>query len=72
MPIERAQMRLKLTLPSKEAKKIKEKLKPLLSTIDSEEWDMDLELVRTWGPLNVTILLNCVIDLFVYFLHSEF
>lgn len=46
MPIERAQMRLKLTLPSKDAKKIKEKLKPLLSTIDSEEWDMDLELVR--------------------------
>ncbi|XP_020914822.1 ribosome maturation protein SBDS-like [Exaiptasia diaphana] len=50
MPIERAQMRLKLILPSKDAKRIKEKLKPLLSTIDSEDWDMDLEIVCLVDP----------------------
>lgn len=51
MPIERAQMRLKLILPTKDAKRIKEKLKPLLSTVDSEEWDMDFEMVTTNGCL---------------------
>ncbi|KAK3751515.1 hypothetical protein QZH41_019092, partial [Actinostola sp. cb2023] len=50
MPIERAQMRLKLILPSKDAKRIKEKLKPMLSTIESEEWDVDLEMVCLVDP----------------------
>jgi ribosome maturation protein SDO1 len=46
MQIERAQMRLRLVLPGKDAKKVQEKLKPLLSSVESEEWDRDLEMVR--------------------------
>ena len=54
MEIERAQMRLRLFVPSKEAKRIQEKLKPNISVIESEDWQGgDLEMVRTiigsWG-----------------------
>lgn len=45
MEIERAQMRLRIVLPQKEAKKIKEKVKDLSAVIESERWDGDLELV---------------------------
>jgi ribosome maturation protein SDO1 len=38
MPIERAQMRLKLYLPVKEGKKIKEKLAKLWSNMESDEF----------------------------------
>ncbi|XP_031558266.1 ribosome maturation protein SBDS-like [Actinia tenebrosa] len=50
MQIERAQMRLRLVLPAKDAKKVQEKLKSLLSSIESEEWDTDLEMVCLVDP----------------------
>lgn len=39
-------MRLRLVLPAKEAKRLKEKLKPLLQVVESEDFDEDLEMVR--------------------------
>lgn len=53
MEIQRAHMRLRLVLPAKEAKKLKEKLKPLLQVVESEDFDEDLEMVR-----NTSIILN--------------
>lgn len=53
MQIERTQMRLRLVLPSKDAKRVQEKLKPLLSSVESEEWDSDLEMVRYWVIVKV-------------------
>jgi ribosome maturation protein SDO1 len=38
MPIERARMRLKIKLPSKEARHVREKILQLL-TVEEEEWD---------------------------------
>lgn len=47
MEIERAQMRLRLIIPSREAKKVHEKLRPHISTVESEDWQGgDLEMVR--------------------------
>lgn len=46
MEIQRAHMRLRLVLPAKEAKKLKEKLKPLLQVVESEDFDEELEMVR--------------------------
>lgn len=46
-------MRLRLVLPAKEAKRLKEKLKPLLQVVESEDFDEDLEMVR-----NTKIILN--------------
>ena len=47
MPIERARMRLKLQLPSREARHIREKIIKLL-TIEDEEWSGgEMELVRS-------------------------
>lgn len=49
MEIQRAHMRLRLVLPAKEAKRLKEKLKPLLQVVESEEFDEDLEMVsKSW------------------------
>lgn len=45
MQIQRAYMRLRLVLPGKEAKKLKEKLKPLLQVVESEDFDDQLEMV---------------------------
>lgn len=53
MEIQRAHMRLRLVLPAKEAKKLREKLKPLLQVVESEDFDEDLEMVR-----NTSIILN--------------
>ena len=39
-------MRLRLVLPAKEGKRLKEKLKPLLKVVESEDFDEQLEMVR--------------------------
>jgi ribosome maturation protein SDO1 len=48
MPIQRAQMRIRVTMPqSKEAKKLREKMTPLLATVEDEDFAGDeYELVR--------------------------
>lgn len=46
MEIQRAHMRLRLVLPAKEAKRLKEKLKPLLQVVETEDFDEELEMVR--------------------------
>nr|ACQ58627.1 Ribosome maturation protein SBDS [Anoplopoma fimbria] len=50
MEIQRAHMRLRLVLPAKEAKKLKEKLKPLLQVVESEDFDEQLEMVCLVDP----------------------
>lgn len=44
--IQRAHMRLRLVLPAKDGKRLKEKLKPLLKVVESEDFDDQLEMVR--------------------------
>ncbi|KAL7307548.1 hypothetical protein TKK_0000243 [Trichogramma kaykai] len=39
MPLERAQMRLKMSISGKEARKIREKLVKLIATIETEDWN---------------------------------
>ncbi|XP_033123238.1 ribosome maturation protein SBDS-like [Anneissia japonica] len=48
--IARAQMRLRISIPSREAKKIKERLTPMISTVESEEFEEELELVCLVDP----------------------
>uniref|UniRef100_A0A4W6CVU0 Ribosome maturation protein SBDS n=1 Tax=Lates calcarifer TaxID=8187 RepID=A0A4W6CVU0_LATCA len=50
MEIQRAHMRLRLVLPAKEAKRLKEKLKPLLQVVESEDFDEALEMVCLVDP----------------------
>ncbi|KAM4590605.1 ribosome maturation protein SBDS [Fundulus diaphanus] len=50
MEIQRAHMRLRLVVPAKEAKRLKEKLKPLLQVVESEEFDEELEMVCLVDP----------------------
>ena len=46
MPIERARMRLRVQLPSKEARHVREKILNML-TVEEEEWNVgNLEIVR--------------------------
>ncbi|XP_065075771.1 ribosome maturation protein SBDS [Ochlerotatus camptorhynchus] len=46
IPLERAKMRLKVTLPGKDAKRLKEKVTKLCSPVEGEEWEGD-KLVLT-------------------------
>ena len=55
MQIERAKMRLKLVLPTKEARRIRERVLPLI-TVEQEEWSVDLEIVSFVGQLVVICL----------------
>ncbi|XP_064612155.1 ribosome maturation protein SBDS-like [Liolophura sinensis] len=48
--IQRAQMRLRIALPAKDAKKLKEKIKKLASKVESEDFDDDYEVVILVDP----------------------
>eukprot|EP01135_Chromosphaera_perkinsii_P010582 Nk52_evm1s2175 gene=Nk52_evmTU1s2175 len=50
IPIERAQMRLMLTLPKKEAKATLESVRQHMASIEKEEWDGDLEVTCLIDP----------------------
>ncbi|XP_075051128.1 ribosome maturation protein SBDS [Mixophyes fleayi] len=50
MQIERAQMRLRFILPAKDGKRLKEKLKPLIKLVESEDFDQELEIVCLIDP----------------------
>jgi ribosome maturation protein SDO1 len=51
LPIERAEMKVRIDIPLKEAKKLKEKVHKLLKKIESEEFgDSSLEIVGTIDP----------------------
>lgn len=39
IPLERAQMRLKIVIPEKEARKLKDKIVKLITKLETEEWD---------------------------------
>nr|XP_057936606.1 ribosome maturation protein SBDS [Doryrhamphus excisus] len=50
MEIQRAHMRLRLRIPGKDAKRLKDKLKPLLQVVESEDFDEELEMVCLVDP----------------------
>ncbi|KAI7877182.1 Shwachman-Bodian-diamond syndrome protein [Lichtheimia hyalospora FSU 10163] len=52
LPIQRAQMRIRLTLPqTKEAKKLREKLHPMMTSIEDEDFDAgEYELIALVDP----------------------
>lgn len=45
IPIERAKMRVRITMPNKDGKKLKEKLLPLTDAVEDEDWSDEWELV---------------------------
>ena len=46
MAIDRARMRLRLVLPVREARKVREKIKSSLASVEQEDWTPDLEIVK--------------------------
>ena len=63
MDIERAKMRIRVTIPSKDAKKLKEKLTSLISSTEHEDWDADWVLVCTFS---VCVLYACPVSIHPY------
>lgn len=45
LPIARAQMRVRVTMSSKEGKRMKEKIMPLVTKVEDDEWTEEWELV---------------------------
>ena len=52
IPIERARMRLRITSASKDAKRFKDKLMPLISKVDDEDWGEEYQLEALVDPGN--------------------
>ncbi|XP_041379124.1 LOW QUALITY PROTEIN: ribosome maturation protein SBDS-like [Gigantopelta aegis] len=50
MPLERARMRMRLVLPVKEARRIREKIKSLLANIEQEDWTPNMEIICLIDP----------------------
>ncbi|KAL5016572.1 hypothetical protein ScPMuIL_006161 [Solemya velum] len=48
--IERAQMRLRITIPAKDGKKLREKIRKISTKVEKEEFDDDLEMVILTDP----------------------
>ncbi len=46
IPITRAQMRLRVLIPGKEGKKLKEKVVALVAKVEEEDWADGAEIVR--------------------------
>ena len=54
IPLQRASMRLRLTLPGREARRVREKILPYL-TVQHEEWDnQELNIVSTHTHAHAT------------------
>ncbi|PWN50025.1 putative Shwachman-Bodian-diamond syndrome protein [Violaceomyces palustris] len=50
IPIERARMRIRLSMPNKDGKKLKEKIIPLVEKVEDEDWTDEWELVAFIDP----------------------
>lgn len=50
MPLERAQMKIRISVPGKEAKRLKDKVAKLITNVETEEWD------------NRSLTMICLID----------
>ncbi len=68
MLIERARMRLRLVLPSREARKVREKILNLL-TVEQEDWGADLEIV-SGSTYWLTLTNECLHDVPTLFFHG--
>ncbi|CAL1684452.1 unnamed protein product [Lasius platythorax] len=50
MPLERAQMRLRIVIPEKEARKLKDKIVKFITKMEKEEWDRSLTMICLIDP----------------------
>lgn len=56
LPIERARMRIRVSMPAKEGKKLKEKIVPHVEKVEEEDWDEEWELIAIIDPGALKIL----------------
>ena len=47
LPIARAQMRVRITMPAKDGKRLKQQVLVLVSKVEDDDWGDDWELVRS-------------------------
>ena len=55
IPLQRASMRLRLTLPAREARRVRDKILPHL-TVQHEEWDSDQLCIVSTQATGTTVL----------------
>ena len=59
--IERAQMRISVAMPSKEGKRLKDKVVPLFMKVEEEDWSDMWEIVGTIDPGALRVI-NAIFD----------
>lgn len=50
LPIERAQMRIRVQVPKKDGKSVKQNITPFVSTFEEEDWDFEYEAIIVIDP----------------------
>lgn len=56
LPLERARMRIRLTLPSKEGKRLKDKVIENVEKVEEEDWSEEWELIAEIDPGALRVL----------------
>ncbi|PWO00062.1 Shwachman-Bodian-diamond syndrome protein [Tilletiopsis washingtonensis] len=56
IPIERAKMRVRITMANKEGKRLKEKIVPLVETVEDEDWTDEWELIAVIDPGSLRLI----------------
>ncbi|PWN89350.1 Shwachman-Bodian-diamond syndrome protein [Acaromyces ingoldii] len=56
IPIERARMRVRVTMPTKDGKRIKEKVQELVDKVEDDDWVDEWELVAVMDPGSLRVI----------------
>ncbi|CAD6924877.1 unnamed protein product [Tilletia controversa] len=56
IPIERARMKVRVTMPNKDGKRIKEKVVPLVEKVEDEDWTDEWELIAMISPGSLRLI----------------
>ncbi|KAL8283742.1 hypothetical protein RQP46_005537 [Phenoliferia psychrophenolica] len=63
LPIARARMRVRVTMPAKDGKRLKEQILPLVSQVEDDEWGDEWELVALIDAGNFRVINTLLEDL---------
>ncbi|KAE8203699.1 hypothetical protein CF328_g1502 [Tilletia controversa] len=56
IPIERTRMKVRVTMPNKDGKRIKEKVVPLVEKVEDEDWTDEWELIAMISPGSLRLI----------------
>lgn len=69
MPLERARMRLRVVIPVREARKVRDKIISFLTSVEQEDWTPELEIVSSSGSM--PLFLVTINEILIYVMKNN-